>query len=307
MDRREFLKRVSLAGLGASFFSGSLLKGFKMDSLFAAPALQGPMDMAVVKGANPSTIVKKAVDALGGMKRFISRGDVVMLKPNLGWARTPEQAANTNPDVLKTVIELCFDAGAKTVKITDNTCNDPRQTFSLSGAMAAAKEAGAKIFYSEDRFYRDMKVGGGILSNWPVNKEIVEADKLINIPIAKHHCLSKLTLGMKNWFGAVGGDRGRLHQDINHTVADLAGFFKPNLTIVDAVRILTANGPTGGNLNDVKKKDTVIATTDVVAADSYAATFFGMTGADLGYVGIAEKMGLGTADYQKLKFVSLSA
>jgi uncharacterized protein (DUF362 family) len=302
MDRREFLKKVSLAGIGASLLGTRAFTAFRPDALFAQ---ESPFDIAFVQGADTAGIVKKALEAVGGMSRFVSRGDVVMLKPNLGWARTPDQAANTDPAVLKTVVELCFNAGAKKVKITDNTCNDPRKTYTLSGADAVAKETGADIFYTEERFFRDMDIGGEQLRNWPVNREIIEADKLINIPVAKHHSLAKLTIGMKNWFGAVGGARNRLHQNIDGSIADLARFFKPALTVVDAVRILVRNGPTGGNLSDVKKTDTVIASTDPVAADSWAATLFDMTAADLGYIGIGERMGLGKADWTALKYTEL--
>jgi len=299
MDRREFLKKISLAGVGASLLGTRIFTGFKPGALFAEEA---PFDIAFAKGPDTARIVTAAIDAVGGIKKFVSRGDVVMIKPNLGWARTPDQAANTDPAVLKTVVELCFNAGAKKVKITDNTCNDPRKTFMLSGADAVAKETGADLFYSEDRYFRDMDIGGEQLKSWPVNREIIEADKLINIPVAKHHSLAKLTIGMKNWFGAVGGARNRLHQNIDGTIADLARFFKPALTVVDAVRILLRNGPTGGNLNDVKTCNTVIASIDPVAADSWAATLFGMTAADLGYIAIGERMGLGTADWTKLRY-----
>ncbi|MFC2149297.1 DUF362 domain-containing protein [Candidatus Auribacterota bacterium] len=303
MKRRTFLKAISAAGIGSYFLGNGFLKKTNLSSLFAQ---EGPYDIAMVKNPNPEDAVIKAVELVGGIGRFISKGDVVMIKPNLGWARTPDQAANTDPEVLKTVIGLCFNAGAKKVEITDNTCNDPRKTFALSGAEKVAKETGADIFYSDEWEFKEMNINGRKIKEWPVNQKIMKADKIINLPIAKDHSLSRLTIGMKNWFGAVGGNRHQLHQDINQTIADLAHFFKPALTIVDAIRILVKNGPTGGNLNDVKRMNTIIASVDPVAADSLAATLFGLKGTDLGYVVIGEKMGIGTADYNKLKFKEIT-
>ncbi|MDP8262678.1 MAG: DUF362 domain-containing protein [Candidatus Ancaeobacter aquaticus] len=303
MNRRKFLKLLSLTGVGTYLFGSGSLKNMSVQSLFAEKT--PPYDIALVKNSDIPKNVKTAIDLVGGINRFITKGDIVMIKPNLGWARTPEQAANTNPTVLRTIIELCFQAGAKKVRITDNTCNDPRKTFALSGAHQVAKETGAELFYSEKWEFKEMNINGNVIKDWPVNREIISADKIINVPIAKNHALAKLTLGMKNWFGAVGGARNQLHQDINETISDLACYFKPTLTIIDAIRILVRNGPTGGNLNDVVVKDTIIASTDPVAADSLAATLFSMKGSDLGYIVNAEKRGLGTMDYNKLRYKEL--
>jgi uncharacterized protein (DUF362 family) len=263
-------------------------------------------DLAIVHGANAERIVRAAVDALGGMKRFIAKGDVVVVKPNIGWDRVPEQAATTNPEVVAALVKMAFEAGAKKVKVFDRTVNDPRRCYVQSGIEPAAKAAGAEVSHIDDRKFRDVSIPGGVaIQSWPLYTELLEADKLINVPIAKHHGLSKLTMSMKNWMGVMGSGRNMVHQRIDDSLVDLAIVIKPQLTVLDAVRILTAHGPTGGNLADVKRLDTVVAGVDQVAVDAYGATLFGMKGADLGYVVKAAQRGVGRMDLEKLNLKRL--
>jgi uncharacterized protein (DUF362 family) len=292
MDRRDFLRIGALTGIGLS------LQG--IDALVHAAATEKP-DLAVVRGASPSAITKAAIDAMGGIRKFISRGDVVVIKPNIGWDRLPEQAANTNPEVVAAVVKLCFEAGAKKVKVFDRPVNDPRRCYVQSGIAPAASALGAEVNYVDERKFREMKINGEALKSWPLYTEVFEADKVINIPIAKHHSLASLTMSMKNWMGVMGGRRNSIHQKLDESLTDLSRTIKPAFTILDAVRILTANGPQGGDLKDVKKTDTVIAGIDQVAVDSFGATLFGMKGSDLGYVITGDRMGLGTMDLAKLK------
>ncbi len=259
----------------------------------------------MVHGASPEKIVKAALDALGGIKKFISRGDIVVIKPNIGWDRTPEQAGNTNPEVVAAVVKLCFEAGAKKVKVFDRPVNDPRRCYVQSGIAPAVSALGAEADYVDDRKFKDMAINGQALKSWPLYTDIFEADKVINIPIAKHHGLAKLTMSMKNWMGVMGGSRRQIHQKLDESLVDLSSKIKPTLTILDAVRILTANGPQGGSLADVKKLDTIIVGVDQVAIDSYGATLFGMKGSDLGYVTIGHKIGLGQMDLSKLHIKKL--
>ena len=298
MDRRQFLKLSALTGAGLSLPNG-------FTSLAEAVESETRPDLVVAHGASPANIVTAAIDALGGMKQFISRGDIVVIKPNIGWDRTPEQAANTNPEVVATVVRLCFEAGAKKVKVFDRPVNDARRCYVQSGIAAAAGALGAETDYMDERKFRDMALGGQALKSWPLYTDIFEADKVINIPIAKHHGLAKLTLSMKNWMGVMGGSRRQIHQKLYESLVDLAMKIKPTLTILDAVRILTANGPQGGSLADVKKLDTVIVGVDPVAIDSYGATLFGMKGSDLGYVTLGHKLGLGQMDLNKLHIKKL--
>ena len=292
MDRRKFLKTAAIGGIGLAAPSLSPLETFG-----AAP----PPDLAVVQGPSPEKIVRAAIDALGGIKRFISRGDVVVVKPNIGWDRVPEQAGNTNPGVVAAVVRLCYEAGAKKVKVFDRPVNDPRRCYVQSGIEAAARAAEAEVNFMDDRKFKDMAINGLALKTWPLYSEIFEADKVINVPIAKEHSLSTLTLAMKNWMGVMGGWRSRIHQNIDESLVDLAKAIKPTLTILDAVRILTANGPTGGSLSDVKQLNLIAVGTDQVAIDSFGATLFGFKGSDLGYVRLGAKAGLGVMDLSKLK------
>lgn len=295
MNRREFLRFASIAGAGLSISENLLLRS--IEDAFA----QLPIDLVVAQGSSPSKITRAAIDAIGGIKRFISRGDIVVVKPNIAWDRVPEQAANTNPEVVSTVVRMCYEVGAKKVKVFDRTCNDPRRCYVQSGIADAAKSVGAEVSYVDERKFKDVSIKGRVLKSWPLYTEIFEADKVINIPIAKHHGLAKLTMAMKNWMGVMGGARNKIHQKLDESLVDIAMTIKPTLTILDAVRILTANGPQGGSLSDVKKTNTVIAGIDQIAIDSYGATLFGMKGSDLGYVRIGDAVGIGTMDITKLK------
>jgi len=294
VDRRRFIKLAALTGAGLSLPDG-------LNALAEAAETAARPDLVVAHGASPEKIVMAALDAMGGIRKFISRGDIVVIKPNIGWDRTPEQAANTNPEVVAAVVKLCFEAGAKKVKVFDRPVNDPRRCYVQSGIASAAKALGADVDYMDERKFKDMAINGQALKSWPLYSDIFEADKVISIPIAKHHGLAKLTLSMKNWMGVMGGSRRQIHQKLDESLVDLSLKIKPTLTILDAVRILTANGPQGGSLADVKKLDTVIVGFDPVAIDSYGATLFGMKGSDLGYVTIGYKLGLGQMDLTKMK------
>lgn len=291
MERRKFLKAAAISGIGLSLHA--------LDPLATLASAPQP-DLAVAHGPSPEKLVRAAIDALGGIKRFISRGDVVVVKPNIGWDRVPEQAGNTNPDVVAAVVRLCYEAGAKKVKVFDRPVNDPRRCYVQSGIEAAARAAGAEVNFMDDRKFKDMAINGLALKTWPLYSEIFEADKVINVPIAKHHGLAKLTLSMKNWMGMMGGSRRMIHQKLDESLVDLAMKAKPCLTILDAVRILTDNGPQGGDLKDVKKLDTVIAGVDQVAIDAYGATLFGMKGSDLGYVRLAAEHKFGVMDLNRV-------
>jgi uncharacterized protein (DUF362 family) len=246
-------------------------------------------------------LTRRAVEALGGMSRFVSRGSVVWVKPNIAWDRRPEQAACTNPDVVAAIVEMCFQAGAKRVTVSDNPCQPAQRTFPRSGIQAAARKAGAQCWPMDERGFRQVAIKGGrALKNWEIYADALEADCLINAGIVKQHSLTGAVLGMKNLMGLAGGARNRFHQDIRNTVADLAGFLRPRLVVLDAVRILAANGPTGGNLADVRRRDTVIAGVDQVAVDAYGATLLGFKPAEIGYVAEAHERRLGNMNYQAL-------
>ena len=291
--RRDFIKLSALAGLGFSL-------PHELIQLAGSAEAAAKVDLAIASGDSPAKITRAAIDALGGIGQFISRGDIVVVKPNMAWDRTPEQAGNTNPEVVAAVVKLCFEAGARKVKVFDRPVNDPRRCYVQSGIADAARALGATVDFVDERKFKDMSIKGTVLKSWPLYTEVFEADKVINVPIAKHHGLAKLTLSMKNWMGIMGGTRNRIHQRLDESLVDISLTVKPTLTILDAVRILTANGPQGGSLSDVKQMNMVIAGIDQVAIDSFGATLFNMKGADLGYVRLGAQAGVGVMDLSRL-------
>jgi uncharacterized protein (DUF362 family) len=302
ITRRESIRKLLK-------WSGCItLAGAARWSLFELPAARAaaPNQKFIIEGIGQSDsfsvkdLTRKVFEAAGGMGQFVSKGDVVVIKPNISWARAPHLAATTNPEVLQAVVELCQETGAKKVRIADNTIDTAQFCFSVTGVKAVSKKTGADLVYPDSSLIREMKLQGERLDVWPVFLPLVEADKVINLPVAKHHILSSLTLGMKNWFGAIGGRRGSLHRDIHPNIVDLAQFFKPTITLIDATRIMTRNGPSGGSTSDVAQKNTLILSDDPVAADAKASLLFGKRPKDVGYIRLAEKRGLGTLDFSKL-------
>lgn len=305
--RREILKQT-LTGLGlagASLALGHVLHrpaGFDPNRPSAERQVRdfrvakaNLPEVAVAKSSlDPTLLTRNAIAALGGMQRFVSRGDIVAVKPNIGWDRTPAQAANTNPAVVAEVVRLCLEAGAHRVVVTDASCNEARRSFQRSGIWQAAHAAGAEVILPAAHRFREMRLAGELLDQWPVYKPLIEADKLINVPIAKHHNLSAYTGAMKNWYGVLGGRRNRLHQNIHLSVADLATFMRPSLTVLDATRVLVRNGPQGGNLADARDLHQVIAGTDEVAIDAYGASLIGVQPTQVGYLVLGQARGLGS-------------
>jgi uncharacterized protein (DUF362 family) len=251
--------------------------------------------------SSPEVLVRRALEALGGMGRFVSRGDVVVVKPNIGWDRMPIHAANTTPDVVAAVVRAAYDAGAKKVVVADGSCNDPNRCFQRSGIWRAAYQAGAEVVLPQEHRFRTMRLKGDVLDEWPIFTTLVDADKVINVPIAKHHNLAKFTAAMKNWYGVLGGRRNRLHQNIDTSIADLATFMRPTLVVMDAWRVLMRNGPQGGNIDDAKDMHTIIASVDQVAADSFGCTLIGQRAENMPYLEMGEKRGLGTRRWETLR------
>ncbi len=292
MKRRDFLKNIT---------AGSII--LNVNPGIFAQAKKFP-DLAVVEGESPSKITREALKTIGGLSRFVSKGDEVLVKPNIGWDRTPEQAACTNPEVIKTLVELCFEAGAKKVKVMDHPTNPARRTYVRSGIAEAAKQAGADVPFPNEHKLTKVPIHGEKLKEWEVYRDFLETDKLINVPITKHHSLSRLTLGMKNWLGALGGNRNQLHQSLDYVMVDLAAFFKPVLSFLDAYRVLYRNGPQGGRLSDVKLLKTVVAGVDYVAVDrmgvQFMDQFIDANPEEIMYLKIAHERGLGEIDLEKL-------
>ncbi len=270
---------------------------------FRVPPSSHHPTLAVVHGTQPEAMVREAVARLGGIGRFVSKGDRVLIKPNVGWDRQPEQAANTNPEVVGAIAQLCREAGASRVWVTDVSLNDPSRSFFRSGIRAAAERAGADVKLATPGDFVTTDMGGSLLRVWPVSRYFHEADKLINVPIVKHHSLSGATLAMKNWYGVLGGRRNQLHQQIHTSIVDLANALRPTLTVMDAVRVLKRNGPTGGSLADVALENTVIAGLDEVAIDAYSLRFLGLDPVAIPYLAMGEARGLGVVEWRSLNWV----
>lgn len=315
VTRRRFVRDLGLtAGAAAGFVALGLLsysrepvrrpeelvrelKDFRAEQTDMRP------ELAVVRGTRVDAMVRDAVDRLGGIHRFVSKGETVLLKPNVGWDRQPEQAANTNPEVVGAVARLCIEGGASEVWVSDVSLNDPERCFARSGIRAAAQDAGAKILLprGDDFWKTDMK--GELLEIWPVSRFFHLADRVINLPVVKHHSLCGCTLAMKNWYGILGGRRNQLHQRIHTSIVDLASALRPTLTIMDATRVLKHNGPTGGSLDDVSIENTLIAGTDEVAIDTYSLGFLNLEPESLPFLAMGEQRGLGTVDWRSLRMV----
>lgn len=311
-SRRKFLKRAALIS-GAMAVAPHRVWAEAKETGAAA----GASEMSIARwtgepigeegvDALAADLTRSSIEAIGGMGRFVSRGDIVWVKPNIGWNRAPELAANTNPAVVAALVELCYEAGAKRVKVGDHACHNPKQTYRSSGIEAAAKEAGALVVQLDENRFRNVALGGALLDEWLLYPEIIESDLVINVPIAKHHGLSQATLCMKNLMGVIGGNRGAWHQNLPACLCDLAGYLKPRLSVLDGVRLLTDHGPQGGNPLDVKRADTVAAGADMVALDAFGAGLLGHEPLSLPTIRAAAEAELGVADYRSLAPVEVN-
>jgi len=303
ISRRRFLK-ICLGGLAYFISTNSFLKyAFaKSASSKGRPkkGIRGDHDLVVAEGEDPYKNTVSAVKELGGMGRFVKKGDTVLVKPNIAWDRTPAQAANTEPRVVAAIVDLCYKAGARRVNVFDNTCNEERRCYDNSGIARAAREKGAKVYFADH--WNVVKANfpyKSPMEGWPVFADAVKCDTFINVPVLKHHGLTGLTLSMKNLMGVCGGTRGLIHMDIGRKLADLTDFISPDLTVIDATRVLTRHGPSGGNLEDVVTFNKVIAGTDPTLTDAYAAALVGRDPMSISYIRNASERGFGSADLTK--------
>jgi uncharacterized protein (DUF362 family) len=260
------------------------------------PATDGAPRLVVARGPSPSTNTRAALQGIGGMGRFVDEGDVVAIKANVGFANGPYHATTTNPEVVASVVRACRDAGAARVLVIDCPALMADRNFSASGIRRAALEAGAEVLDASGGEFIQAELPG--FGTWPVFEAFASADKLINAPVTKQHGLARTTTGMKNWYGALGGVRRKLHPRMAESIVALAQLFRPTLTVIDSTRVLMRNGPRGGNLDDVKQVDAVATTVDPVAGDAWAATLLDVDPTTLGWLGAAERAGLGSADFR---------
>jgi uncharacterized protein (DUF362 family) len=296
MKRRDFI-RTSTAGI-AGF---SLLPAFLRSQ--DEPSMSDyPPDAVWIENGEPAELIQRAFGEFGGVEQFISKGDIVVIKPNIGFDRMPRQAATTNPDVVAEVVMQCRQAGAKKVKVFDRTTNNPQRCYYNSDIEKQAKAAGAQVYHTYEHRFKEIDLPDGeVIKKWPVYRDYLEADKTINIPIAKHHSMDQVTLGQKNLMGVLGGNRGEIHNGFSKKLADITSAIMPTLTIIDAYRILTANGPSGGSTGDVKTTRTLIMSRCTVTADIIALPLFDLDVNRVGHISEMIERGQQKCDLDNLK------
>jgi uncharacterized protein (DUF362 family) len=315
MTRRDFLRRAAKAGI--SIAAAGSLSLWLHDNVgprgedeegslvmlpdFSLPALRGRM--AIVTGSDRRKTVGCAIEALDGMETFVKKGDRVLLKVNAAFATPPMLSATTSPDLVAEVTHLCFKVGAASVAVTDNPINDPLSCFALSGIGEAARSAGAKVILPAEGAFRTTTVPGTtLLRDWPILWGPFQGiTKVIGMAPVKNHHRSGASMVMKNWYGLLGGRRNIFHQNIHTIIKELAMMVRPTLVVLDGTTTMMTNGPTGGSLADLKQTNTVIVSTDQVAADACGATLLGLTAADLPFITRAAAAGIGTADFESLR------
>jgi len=306
----EQIKRRSFLKQGATAVAAGTLATTVPATAQAASATS---KVVVVKGTDIPKMIAAGIEKLGGWGKFIKAGSKVALKPNLAWKSTPEQGGNTDPNIVREVVLAAEKAKAKQVLIPENTCESERETFPACGILEALKGTSAKLYRPKGGDYVAVEVPKGkICTKAKVTRDLIEADCLINMPVAKHHGGATLTISMKNWMGAVDNrtrqtwHRAGLHQ----CIADFSTYLKPTLIIIDATRILLENGPRGPGKLDHPHE--IIFSTDPVAADAYAATLFKgkvkrpvpvEKPTDVQYIRLAEELGVGCADLSKVEIV----
>jgi uncharacterized protein (DUF362 family) len=309
ITRREFLKLTGIAAASLALLETGC--STQSQEAASAPGLRrvttpssNQAYLAVARGPDPAAIVKAALEPLGGIQRFVKRGQDVIIKPNICVDyHPPEYAATTSPIVVATLVSLCLGAGARRVRVMDTPFAgiSPSSAYAASGIEAAVKEAGGEMEVMSPIKFADFDIPQGkSIQSWKIYRDIMETDVLIDVPIPKSHSMARLTLGSKNLLGVV-SNPNQLHSDLGQRIADLVSLIRPSLTVVDACRILMRHGPTGGSLNDVKQTNTIIASQDVIAADAWAATLFDLNGADIPHIQSCADMGLGIMDLGSVK------
>jgi uncharacterized protein (DUF362 family) len=299
MKRRDFILKSAVASVA----SGALFSMGKWEGLLASEINSSlPYDMIAIKNGDPVTMFKMAMEALGGMKKFVKPNQIVVVKPNIGWDAPPERSANTNPELVGQVVRSCIEAGAKQVMVFDNPCDEWTRCYKNSGIEQAVKDSGGQIVSGKNnKDYIEVAIPKGVvLKNAKVHKLFIESDVIINVPVLKNHGGAVMSLAMKNLMGVV-LDRGFYHRnDLQQCIADFVTYRKPDLNIVDGFRVMKRNGPKGVSVNDVVDMKYQIIGKDIVAIDTAATKVFGLEIDKVQHILLAEKLGLGTTNLDSL-------
>lgn len=322
-SRRQLLTRATKAGVSivAAGIAGYVLydregpkPGIEAEPLVTLPDFsvepRPGQTLSIVQGGDRVKTIDKAIELLGGIERFVKKGETVAIKPNVAFASPALLGATAHPDLVSELVRLCYKSGAKKVIVTDNPINDPASCFRLSGIGKSATEAGAEVILPSDHHFKHTTLKGGkLIENWPIYFEpFSKIDKLIGIAPVKHHHRAGASMTMKNWYGLLGGRRNIFHQDINTIIAELSMMVRPTLVVLDGTEVMITNGPTGGSISDLKRANTMIASCDMVAADSYGCSLIGLSVSNLPYLDKANNAKVGTTDYNSLSpiFASVS-
>ncbi len=301
MKRRDFFKTSVGAGLAA----GAAMSMGGYEKLWATSSVAVKYDMVAVMGGSPDAMFDLGIQEFGGIGTFVQKGQKVLIKPNIGWDVIPELGANTNPLLIKRIIEHCFKAGAKEVYVFDHTCDNWVNTYKNSGIERAAKSAGAKVVPgNSENYYQEIQIPGGIsLKSAKVHQILLETDVYINVPVLKDHNSTRMTCCLKNTMGIV-WDRGFWHKNnLNQCIADFALYEKkPVLNVIDCYNVMVKNGPQGVSKEDLVQMKSQILTTDWVAGDAAAAKMMKLEPEKIEYIPLAYKMGLGN---MKLDTISI--
>ena len=299
MKRRDFLK----TSVGGSLAAGAVLKMGGFNKLWTSRPPVTKYDMVAVMGGSPDAMFDLAIQELGGMGTFVQKGQKVLIKPNIGWDVIPDLGANTNPLLVKRIIEHCFKAGAKEVYIFDHTCDNWVNCYNHSGIEKIAKSAGAKVVPgNSESYYQEIEIPGGVkLQRAKVHQLLLETDVFINVPVLKDHNSTRMTCCLKNSMGIV-WDRGFWHSnDLNQCIADYALYEKkPALNVIDCYNVMVKHGPQGVSKEDIVSMKSQILTTDWVAGDAAGAKMLGIPVEKIEYIPIAHKMGLGNMNLDSL-------
>lgn len=303
MKRRDFFRAGAAVTLAAGLNFDKLHAALKSNNMIveAAP------DMVAVMGGEPAVMLDKAFEALGGISKYVKKGQSVVIKPNIGWDKRPDFAANTNPELIAALVKKCFEAGAKKVTVFDHTCDNWQKCYQSSGIEQAAKNAGAVVAPGNDEvYYKTVSIPQGVkLKSAKIHQALLEADVWFNVPVLKNHGGAKMSIAMKNYMGIV-WDRGYFHDnDLQQCIADICTWNKkPTLNIVDAYRCMRKNGPQGRSVSDTSVLKSLIVSPDIVAADVAAIKLFNqvekMEITSVGHIANGEKLKLGTQNIDKL-------
>lgn len=297
MKRRDFLKR----GISVGFVAGTAFT-LRPDMAFASADTAGNYDMVAVRGGKADKMFDRAIEEFGGIQKIVSKGQSVVIKPNIGWDATPERAANANPELIGRIVQHCLTAGAKDVYVFDHTCNEWTKCYANSGiGPEVKKQGGTMVMGNSEKYYHEISIPGAkVLKTAKVHELILESDVFINVPVLKNHGGANMTVAMKNLMGIV-WDRGYWHQnDLHQCIADFATWKKPDLTVVDAYRVMKRNGPRGVSEEDVVKMQAQLVGTDMVALDTAAVKLFGTDPAQVNYIKLAEEAGVGSTDLSSM-------